>query len=463
MSEELEVQVKDETEESGILKLTQEEVDRRIEDEDGFAVKFLNGEVEVVDNPVVEGDAEKEEIVITDEVPKTETEEKVEDKELSVTIKQSQLGNYKTIGEHFKAAEEGKNHIDFQKNRISDLEKLSMTNAETANTYKAELDKLKEQLKTDTPKKAEEAKVETTLEKPADAVVFDVPADDSLFEEENVKKLYTNFANVSKNNTALNDHISNLTKQITEMKDEISGVKTQSSTWLEEQKRNAETDKQTKADSDLYYGIENDLQAKNDFLKTKRPIREIDKSYNEFYNNLAVAHKAKDATQANAIAHSYFNDSTETGDKVREIAKQNGLVPPEEVETYNKIKAVVNESNKFFSTDDKGNKVPISLVKALSLIQTENKNFNPGITTAEAEKNKNFMEAKQEKASSAEIMNADATQNNISMSDVTEEHISQLLEVPFPLLVKDESKRKVLDTYYVKMGWEPIPWSKYGG
>jgi hypothetical protein len=457
------------------IVVTEKESRERINTEPGFYKKVLDGKVRVV--------SEEEKAAMQTEKPaeaagaepqpaKTETaKETVKEKEtpekdeiINAQLKKSQLGKYKNLNERLKAADELEPYVKFQKSRIRELEDAisggEQTKAELANAKK-EIEELKKSVVETQKQQNAVINKGTVPDIKVPDFVLDLKEDDDIFNTDTQKKVIDHIRNLTDVNKKQAQAYADLVAQAKVMQARIEeidkGVKDSAS--KQEERIKSETDRMV---AENIYNEAATLQSGHEELKTKAHIKELDKEYVEFTEDLYRVAKANTPKEKVEIIDRYFNDSSEAGDNLRKLCETNGINPPEEVDKYLTIRNILQISKRTQEIGDDGKPRPLDKEKAYALYLTESGGLNKRVADEMARAGSRAAAARNANAQNAEVVGSDA--NAVAPQEEAEliKAADKILkENTFKEIKNDPTKKKTVDEFYVKSGIPAIDWSKF--
>jgi predicted nucleic acid-binding Zn-ribbon protein len=462
MAEDTKIQDTEKENPDGIVEMTEEQaqemVDAGGEKLDEYFDLVDQGKLKIIKKDEEPGSEAAPEATPDATTPAPPKEEKLDPEEsLTFTVKRKELGDYKNIGEALKGASETRNFSKFQKNRIEELEGQITAIKESVPTSKKEEEALKKE------KEALEAKVkelETKKPEPVakieDIVKFDeIPevTDESAFEPENMKKLYKNFGIATKTITQMHGNMVNLQNENAQLKNEAKEAKTiatdlksTTSDFLKKHETESEKTKRENEEGKLFSNLA-ELQAGHDDLKTKEPLRKIDEQYIGFQENLFRLAKADNADKMSAVLTTYFYDSSEVGDKLRKEAEDNGILPPDEVETYLNLRKIARVANSSTVLGHNNQPRPFTLEEAYTHVQKDSGAYNKDVADKALDKNKQFLAAKQQKNNAANTMKPEDLNDNVPAPEAaTVENVNKIMEkYTYSQMKENEVLRKTVE------------------
>lgn len=455
-----------------ILTLTEKQARERINTEPGFNRLYLEklekGEVKIIseEEAAIAGVEKPAEAAKPDAEPAKAGEKKPDqapDEEITVKIKKSQLGKYKSIGERLKAADELDNYTKFNKIRIKELEEEiasgEPTKAELVKirAEKAELEKKLSETQSQKEKVVSEGII-PDIKVPDFAL--DLKDDQELFDVDTQKKVIGHVKDITEVNKKLAQANKTLTDRVEAMSKKFEATEKDVEETKNAQKRKIEDDTR-QIETENVYARASALQGQHEELKTVAPIKEIDKQYVDFLEDLYRLAKANTPKDRTAAIDRYFGDSTEEGDNFRKSCEDSGIKPPEEVDKYLIIRNIVTISKNTQEIGDDGKPRPLDYEKAYSLHLTNTGALKQRAQDEIARDNARAAAARKQNAGKAEVAgpeaSAVATQEEIEFIKSAEQIINGK---GYRAVKNSPNERKIVDAYHARMNMNPVDWDK---
>jgi hypothetical protein len=455
-----------------IIRGSGEELNKRLTEEPGFfevySKAYSEGRVEITDKPVGEVTPEVKVEVAAVVVPEAKVEVKSEpakpvepqDEDITVTLKKSQLGNFKTIGEKLKSADEAQSLVNFLKTETArvkaELEAGTATVAENAR-LKQELADLKTKTVAATTVATEKAiDIKPDPKAIEEMVTFDDfdgldkdALEAKLFEADTqmrIIKASKQTAGLAKYAKSVDEYARKLEAELAAMKSVVAETSKKQEEFFTQQTAITKQKESELANETLFASM-SEWQARTPDLKTQLPLKELNAKYIGFVDNLKLAVNPKSQKELEDALTRYFYDESEVGDKLRADCVAKGIVPPEENDKFLQIMDIkrIAESTK------------LPLDEAYAAYKVRNK-----IKAPDPSENQRVQAAIEQRSRAAATM--DSTKVNAdSPADMGEDAtIGTIIEKYTPSEIKkDEALRKRVDAYCERNGFPLYSWEKY--
>jgi len=336
-----------------MLRLTQAEYDKRLGTPGNYKElmeKYDKGLLEIIP----EGEAPA--VPVVSDTPATPAT--TPDEDIAVTLKKSQLGNFASVNEKLKAADEAIALANFLKDEHTKLQAQIATGDQTKaelQALKKDRDDLAEKMATAQTQATTQAKtVEQTVKTEFEAISFDDL--DKLDDDQLQEKLYEigtmkriisavkQTPSILKYTKQMEEKAAALEKQLTDTDARFKAMEDKQTQYFSKQDAEAKIAQDRLAVETTFSTIA-EFQTRTPDLKTVKPIKDVNREYLDFVQLFSIASGSKSEQENQAELSKFFFDLTPVGDDLRARIGAKGIKPPSDVDKYLKIYEVQNISN----------------------------------------------------------------------------------------------------------------------
>jgi hypothetical protein len=346
-----------------------------------------------------------------------------DDKEVSITIKPSDLGTYakgrsslqEAIQELVKGKQEADKTIEFYKShKIPTIEKTLTSAVAQVETLQRELAALKQ----GAPAPGKPGEKAAEVEMPT---MPELPDEIDFLDPDHQK--------------TVSDYLKSVPNLVKALTSQIQSVRSEASAGVESVRRTAD-----RAPVNSEYDEIRLLQANPEtegLLSTKTDIEQLDTEYYNFVKNMAslsgiqqVVDNSGNWTEQTRKALAFFMDQESVeGKAIREACVANNVKLPEEYPILSRIYQARGLRQKYLTRSGDGSSVPISYDEAFKLLRAQNPSITPGKTKVQlaVEEQERLAAAQKNRDKfSKEPRSTDGAQPN-SLTDLTAQKFADLV------------------------------------